>query len=172
MPNMAKYRYTLYDTIVFGTSAQNDQALFQVPQGGDTTHTKSFTNMRGAGALPAQEKFDIDKVGVYCDFNNLVPADLINMWIGNYLEIRVADNSALFIPLRAAAQYNAYAGHYSQGTAANGTMGGLVGDGYVLDYPIHVEGGVAMRVNVPQITALSVASVPVRILLHGILDRP
>lgn len=169
---MTKYRYTLYDTIVYGTTAQSEQALFQTPQGGDVTHTKSFTNMRGAGSLPTQEKFTVDKIGVYADFNNLVPADLINMWIGNYLEVRVADNSELLIPLRAAAQYNGYSGHYSQASGANATLGGLVGDGYYLDIPIEIPGGTALRVNVPQITALSVASVPVRVLLHGILDRP
>jgi len=167
-----KYRYTLYDTIVFGVAAQGEQALFQVPQGGDVTHTKSFTNMRGAGALPNQEKFSVDKIGVYADFNNLVPADLINIWIGNYLELRVADNSVLLIPLRSAAQYNAYSGHYSQAAAANAALGGLVNDGYALDIPVDIPGGTAMRVNVPQITALSVGAVNVRILLHGILDRP
>lgn len=167
-----KYRYTLYDSMVFGVAVQQEQALFQVPQGGDTTHTKSFTNMRGAGALPNQEKFVIDRIGVYMDFLNLVPADLENVWLSNYLELRVADNSVLLIPLRAAAQYNEFNGFYSQGAAANGTLGGLQGDGYVLDIPVEVPGGTALRVNLPQVTALTVAAVPVRVLLHGILDRP
>lgn len=167
-----KYRYTIYDTIIYGTAVQVEQALFQVPQGGDTLHTKSYTNMRGAGALPNQEKFTVDKVGVYCDFNNLVPADLLNLWRDEYLEVRVADNSVLLIPLRAAAQYNSFGGHFTQTAAANATLGGITNDGYALDIPIEIPGGTAMRVNVPQITVLSVAAVPVRILLHGILDRP
>lgn len=169
---MTKYRYTLYDSMIFGTAAQAEQPLFQVQQGGDTTHTKSFTNMRGAGSLPNQESFTIDKIGVYMDFLNLVPADLENVWLSNYLELRVADNSVLLIPLRAAAQYNGFNGFYSQAAAANASLGGLVGDGYALDLPILVPGGTALRVNMPQVTALTVASVPVRVLLHGILDRP
>ena len=169
---MTKYRYTLYDTMVFGVAVQPEQALFQVQQGADATHSKSFTNMRGAGSLPNQEKFSIDKIGVYVDFNVVLPADLYNIWLGNYLELRVADNSVLLIPLRAAAQYNSFGGHYSQAAAANGTMGGITNDGYELDIPVDVPGGTGLRVNVPQSTVLSVASIAVRVLLHGILDRP
>jgi len=166
-----KYKYTLYDTIVFGTALQGEQKLFQTISGGDTTHSKDFTNMRGSGALPQQEKFTIQKVGVFVDFNNLVQTDIINVWIKNYLEIRIADNSVLLIPLRAAAQYNGFNGFYSQAAAANGVLGGLVGDGYDIDPSIELAGGTPLAVNVPQNTVMTVANVLVRVLLHGILDR-
>lgn len=166
-----KYKYTLYDTIVFGTAVQAEQKLFQVISGGDATHTKSFTNMRGSGALPQQEKFTIQRVGVYIDFNNLVQTDIVNAWIGNYLEIRVADNSVLLIPLRAAAQYNGFNGYYSQAAAANGALGGLQGDGYEVDPSIELAGGTPLAVNIPQSVVMTVAAVNMRVLLHGILDR-
>lgn len=167
-----KITYPLFDTIVFGNATQAEQALFQVPQGGDTTHTKTFTNMRGAGALPVQENFTVKKIGVFVDFLVVLPSDLYNIWIGNYLELRVADQTLIQAPLRVFAQYNAFTGHYSQAAAANGTLGGIQNDGYELEDPIVIKGGTAFRVNVPQNTALSVASIPVRVVLHGELDRP
>lgn len=167
-----KLWYPIFDTMVFGNAVQAEQALFQVPQGGDTTHTKSFTNMRGAGAFPVQENFNVYAVGVFVDFNVVLPADLYNVWIGNYLELRVADQTMLQVPLRACAQYNSFNGHYSQAAAANGTLGGIQNDGYELKNPVPIKGGTAFRVNIPQATALSVASIPVRVILHGELDRP
>lgn len=167
-----KLTYPIFDTLVMGVAVQAEQALFQVQQGGDATHTKSFTNMRGAGAFPNQEKFTVYKIGVFVDFNVILPADLYNVWIGNYLELRVADQTMIQAPLRMFAQYNAFNGHYSQAAAANGTMGGIQNDGYELPQPVVIPGGTAFRVNIPQTVVLSVASINVRVILHGDLDRP
>lgn len=164
-------RYPLYDSVIFGTTAVGEQLLFQVPQGGDTTHTKSFTNARGAGFLPQNESFKVDNIGVFTDFNHLVPADLYNIWISNYLFVRVSDQTLFFAPLRSCARFQNFVGHYSQATAANGTFAGLAGDGMKLDVPIIIPGGVQFGVTVAQVTALSVANVPIRVVLDGILTR-
>lgn len=166
-----KYSYTLFDTAIFTTALAGEQALFQVAQGGDAVHTKAFTNMRGAGSLPNNESFNVKKIGVYQDFLNLVFADLLNIWLLSYLELRVNDESVLQIPLRAAAQYNGFGGHYSQAAAANGALGGLSNDGYALEFPVMIKGGVSWRVNVNQGVVTTVANIPVRVLLHGDLNR-
>lgn len=169
---MAKLTYPLFDTMLFGTAVQVEQALFQVQQGGDATHTKSFTNMRGAGALANSESFICKKIGVFMDFNTIVEADIESLWIGNYLELRVNDQTMIIAPLRLFAQYNGFVGHFTQAAAANDVMGGLQNDGYELEIPIMIPTGVAFRVNIPQNTVLSVASIPVRVILHGELTRP
>lgn len=164
--------YPLYDTAVFGTAAAGEVALFQVPQGGDPTHTKSFTNARGAGFLPQNESFEVNNIGVYMDFLNLVPADLENVWLSNYIYIRVSDQTLFFAPLRACARFNEFNGFYSQGAAANGSLGGLAGGGYDLGKnPIEIPGGVAFSVVIAQVTVLTVAAVPVRVVLDGTLTR-
>jgi hypothetical protein len=169
---VAKLAYPLFDTLVMGTAVQVEQALFQVQQGADATHNKSFTNMRGAGSLSNNESFICTKIGVFADFNFTVESDVENIWIGNYLELRVNDQTMIIAPLRLFAQSNGYAGHFTQTAAANDVMGGLQNDGYELVNPIAIPTGTAFRVNVPQVTVLSVASIPLRVVLHGILDRP
>lgn len=167
-----KLSYPIYDTLVMGVAVQAEQALFQVQQGGDATHTKQFTNMRGAGSFPAGESFMVKKIGVFVDFNLTVESDVENVWINNYLELRVNDQTMLLAPLRLFAQYNGYAGHFTQAAAANDVMGGLQNDGYELDNPIPIPTGTAFRVNVPQNTVLSAANILLRVVLHGELNRP
>lgn len=169
---MATLSYPIFDTLVFGNAVQTEQALFQVQQGGDATHTKSFTNMRGAGSFPNQESFLVKKISAFIDFLVVLPSDLYNVWIGNYLELRVADQTMIQAPLRMFANYNAFNGHYSQAAAANGTLGGIQNDGFELENPVMIDGGTAFRVNIPQTVALSVASIPLRVVLHGDLKRP
>lgn len=167
-----KLTYPIYDTLIMTNAVQAETALFQVQQGGDSTHTKSYTNMRGAGSFPAGESFLVNKIGVFMDFNAIVESDVENIWIGNYLELRVNDQTMILAPLRLFAQYNGFAGHFTQAVAANDVMGGLANDGYELVNPISIPTGTAFRVNIPQTVALSVASVPVRVVLHGELNRP
>jgi len=167
-----KLTYPLYDTLVMGTATQTEQALFQVQQGGDATHTKAFTNMRGAGSLANNESFVVTKIGCFLDFNLVAESDVENVWIGNYLELRVNDQTMIIAPLRVFAQYNGYVGHFTQAAAANDVMGGLQNDGYELPNPIAIPTGTAFRVNIPQNTVLTTASMPLRVILHGELNRP
>lgn len=167
-----KLTYPIYDSLPFGTAVQAEQALFQVQQGGDATHTKQFTNMRGAGSFPNNESMVVTKIGVFFDFNFTIESDVENIWINNYLELRVNDQTMIIAPLRMFAQYNGYAGHFAQTALANDVMGGLQNDGYELPNPIVIPTGTAFRVNIPQNTVLTVAAVPLRCVLHGIYDRP
>jgi hypothetical protein len=109
---------------------------------------------------------------VFGDFDFTVESDIKNIWVGNYLELRVNDQTMLIAPLRVFAQYNGFAGHFTQAVAANDVMGGLDNDGYELSNPIFIPTGTPFRVNIPQNTVLSVGSVPVRVVLHGELNRP
>lgn len=166
-----KLWYPLFDTLVMGVAVQTEQALFQVTQGADAVHTKSFTNMRGAGALSQGENFTIYKIGCFIDFVTLQETDAINAFVGNYLELRVSDESVLQAPLRLFAQNNAFGGHFTQAAAADNANIGVLGDGYELRNPVVIKGGTGFRVNIPQTVALSVAAVPFRVILHGELDR-
>ena len=168
---MAKYAYSLYDTAVFGTSLGGEQALFQVAQGADATHTKAFTNMRGAGSLPPNESFEIRNIMCFLDEPITVAADAQNVWQDSYIEVRVNDESLLFLPLRVTAGFNGFGGHFTQASAANAAPIGLIGNGYDIDPTILIPGGTAFRVNVNQGTVLSAASQNLRVLLNGILDR-
>lgn len=164
--------YPLYDTAIFNIAAAGEINLFQVPQGGDPTHTKSYTNARGAGFLPQNESFEVENIGVYMDFLNLVPADLENVWLSNYLYIRVSDQTLFFAPLRVCARWNEFNGFYSQAAAANASLGGLAGDGYDLGKnTIKIPGGVAFSVVIAQVTPMTVNSIPVRVVLDGELTR-
>lgn len=167
---MVDYSYCLYDTGVFGVAASVETSLFQVSQGGDATHTKSFTNSRGAGQMPQNEEFEIDHIGVAVDMN-LPTADYIAVWLNSYLEIRVNDETLFIAPLRALAQANAYGGHYTEAAASNEALIGLAGDGYTLKIPILIPGGTAFRVNIFQGTALATANTLVKVMLNGTLSR-
>ena len=167
---MADYSYCLYDTAVFGVAASVESSLFQVAQGGDSTHTKSFTNSRGAGQMPQNEAFEIDHIGVSVDMN-LPTADYIAVWLNSYLEIRVNDETLFIAPLRLLANANSFGGHYTEAVASAEALIGLMGDGYKLAIPINIPGGTAFRVNVFQGTALATASTLIKVTLNGTLSR-
>lgn len=161
--------YTLYDTAIFGTVANFESVLFQVAQGADVTHIESFTNMRGAGALPQEEAFKCNWIGVAVDFTSTLPQDYKAMWLGSFLEFRLSDKTVLKAPLAMFAAASGFSGHYSQAAAADNAAIGLMGNGYTLDIPIEISGGTAFRVRIVQGTVLSAVSKNVKVLLNGIL---
>jgi len=154
---MADYSYILYDTAVFGAVASAESILFQLPQGADATHTEAFTNMRGAAQLPVSESFTIDTVAVHPD-HALVNADIEAVWRGAFLQLRVADQNLLWVPLVACAWRAGYGGHFGQAAAANLGLIGREGDGFKLAIPIVLPGGTAFRVRVVQGPAVTAAS--------------
>lgn len=167
---MTDLSFVLWDTAIFGTVAAFEQALFQVAQGGDAIHTRSFTNSRGAGQLPANESMTVKHLGVALDAN-LLTADYINVWPLSFIEIRVNNETLFECPLRFLAKGNSYGGHYTEAAATNEAAIGLMGNGYDLEIPIEIEGGTAFKVNVFQGLALSAVSQPVRVALCGTLHR-
>lgn len=167
---MADLRYFLYDTAVFGTTAGTEHVLFQVAQGGDATHTEDFTNSRGAGSLPSEERFVCDRIGVFVDAA-IADAEVEKVFTGSFLEIRVADKSVFKAPLKVCAGYGGWSGHFTQATAANRALIGPA-QGYChLDIPIEIPGGTAFRVRVYQKTALAAAA-NVKVVLGGVLSTP
>lgn len=166
---MGRIIYDIYDTAIFGVSANTLHNLFQIIQGQDATHVKGFTNTRGAGQFPSEEDFTIESVGVYPDADFIL-ADLESMWRGSYLELTVTDKTMLLSPLAVFAKYAGWGGHYSQSTGADATAIGKLGMGRKLDIPIEVPGGTQFKVEVFQSVATA-AGMNVKVVLNGILVR-
>lgn len=163
--------YVMYDTAIFGVTALNENILFGVTQQTDTVHQEYFTNSRGASTFPNGEKFVIEEIAVWADYN-LPIADVQNMWVRSFLEIRVQDLIRFKAPLVMCAAYNSYGGHFTQAVAADEAIVGVQGKGLKLDIPIEVEGGVSWRVRVVQGTALAGAGREIKCALKGILTLP
>lgn len=166
---MAKLDYTLYDTALFGVAVA-EYSLFQNSQGSGAAFTKSITNMRGAGALPTSESFECQELHVYYEENPVI-ADALNVWLLSYLEFFVNDEQQLLIPLVMCASHNAFGGHYTEVAASDTAAIGQAGNGFMLKIPIMIPGGTQFRVNVYQGTVLSGASLNVKVIMRGVLDR-
>jgi hypothetical protein len=159
-------RFMLYDTWQPGVTASAQQVLFQVAQGADSTHTESFTNMRGSGSLPSQEKMVVDKISVIVD-KALAIADLTKWIYGSILEIRVSDFSRIKGPVAKFIDASAWSGSVIEAAAADTPTVGLVGDGYELDKFIEINGGTPFKVLLTQNLALSAAT-NIKVVLEGI----
>lgn len=159
----------LYDQATFADAAA-EHVLFQAGEGSSSTKTKSVTNFPGSGALPSGYIFEIQKISVFAD-EDFALAERETMWEQSYLELEVDNQEMFSCPLRLVADRNAFGGHYSETTASDEAMIGLVGDGYMLPIPVTVQGGQNVRVNIYQGVA-GTASMEVKCCLHGILSTP
>lgn len=167
---MPDLRYALYDTYVFGAAASNGR-LFQVAEGGDATHTTAFTNSRGAGVIPQNEKFQIKHIYAIEDYVPLI-ANRANITIASWLELIVSNKSVLKIPLILAWYSNSYGGHFTQAAAADLAVIGRLGYGFdVSEQPIPINGGEQFTLIVNQGTAVAAAS-NVKFVLDGVLSIP
>lgn len=167
---MADYRYVLYDTADFGTTAGTNHLLFQIAEGADANHAEYRCNMRGNGVLPSEESFTVERIHVWNN-SELPEADVQKLIDGTLLEVRVSDKTVLKIPLRLAISHTAYGGHYTQSTAGNRTIIGLEGEGFALSEPIQINGGVRFSVRVYQRLAMT-ASEEIVVALEGVLSTP
>lgn len=163
-----KYDFVLYDTAPFANAANTDLTLFQVPRGGDATHNEQYTNMRGAGTLPANEQFDVSWIGLIIDHNTLI-ADIPKIQVASFFEFIYMDKSILKLPLAMIIAASAYGGFYTQAAAADEAAIGLLGNGLSLNLPIVIKGGDAFRARVYQGTALS-GTVNFKLAFRGIYD--
>lgn len=161
--------YILYDTIPFGVVADTTHTLFQVAQGGDATHTKQFTNMRGSGQLPINEKMRVRKLMVTV-WNEIPQADIEDIFNGNYVEIRIKDEVVFWSPLIYLASHNDYSGTINQAAAADRFLSGRVGQGYILEPNLFLNGGDSFRVDVFQDNAFAAAD-NAWFAMEGILTR-
>lgn len=162
---MAELDFVLYDTVPFGATANAEFNLFQITQGGDSTHNEQFTNMRGAGALPQNESFKVNWIGVVVDFQT-VKADVDTMFNSSFLEVRVADFSRLKAPTALFVSNSAYGGGALEATIVDTITVGLMGDGFHLNIPIDIKGGDPFRVRVVQGPAITAAS-NMKVCLRG-----
>lgn len=168
---MPDYSWMLYDTAVFGTSAGVTSSLFQVSEGGDATHTSDFTNSRGAGVIPTNEKFLINWIGVTFE-SNIVEADVDDWYVAGYVRIFIANLICFHAPILPLIAHSAFSGVLAQAAAANRALVNRLGNGYNFRQPLSLKGGDAFKVEVYQGTLLATASMRVKILLDGILTRP
>jgi len=164
---MADFHTTLFDTWQPGTTALAEAALFQVPQGGDATHTSNFTNSRGAGQLPAEESFLVKRIGLQLDEMPLY-ADLSKVLFGGVVEIRIGDKVVFSAPARRLVQASGFLGNTVTASAAAVDAMGFSGDGFTLEVPIVLAGGKRFVVNCKQGVALSTA-IDLKVVLEGIL---
>lgn len=164
---MADLSYVLFDTAPFGNAAGVEMLLFQVQQGGDSTHTEQFTNMRGPGFLPQKEIFVVDKISSVVDVV-LAEADVQSWFRATFLEIRLNNQTYLKIPIVLTVDGSLYGGHFTQAAAANRALIGVQGDGYELKMPIKIEGQQPFVVRILQGTALAAANQFIKVCLHGV----
>lgn len=161
----ATFDYDLFDSVVFGTTAALIQALFQTAEGADATHTRQFTNMRGAGSLPTAESFTVRSIHVVSEVSP-PQADIEKIYQDSWLEFILNNLSILRSPLRMFASSSDWYGHFTQAAAADITVLGAGGMGRNLAIPVVIPGGTAFKVNVYNGTALS-ANHTLRVLLRG-----
>lgn len=161
---------TLYDTWQPGTTASAEASLFQTAQGGDTTHTESFTNARGAGQLPAQEKFEIRNIKLIQD-EQIAEADFDTRLFGAFIELKLKDKSLLKAPASMFFAHSSYSGHFTQATAALTQAIGPMGEGFQLEIPIMIEGGQRFVIRCVQGAAFA-SAIDFKVVLEGILSLP
>lgn len=166
---MTDISYVLYDTVVLGTVANTDNSLFQVTQGADATHTELFTNARGSGALPNQEKMVVEKISVIIDTVQTVIADLQKALSNTFVELKVQDFTWFKAPVQLLVDATSWGGTIQLAAAANQNPIGLLGDGYELKIPVLIAGGTPFKVRYFQGTALSAGSFNIKVCLHGTL---
>jgi len=167
MPTLS---WVMYDTVIFGTTANVVHTAFVVQQGGAAGKGKEITNMIGPGELPAQNSMEINRIGV-SHHDGLVLADIEDIWDETYLELFINNQTYFISPLRLLANRNGYGGHYSQAAAADEFVIGLLGDGYELPVSIIVPSGTQFKVEVKQGPVMA-ANTNVLISLYGKLTRP
>lgn len=166
---MATYPFWLYDTAPFSTVANTTHTLFQIPQGGDSTHTKQFTNMRASAALPQNEKMVIRAIHAII-WDEVPEADLHDVWDGSYLEMTISDELLFRVPLVMCASMNAWGGSTNETAGAGLGAIGKMGSGLLLNPSIELIGGDSFKVEVFQQEVMT-AQENIWIVLEGILNR-
>lgn len=164
MPDLS---WVLYDTAVFNTTANVGHELFQVSQGGDTTHTEDFTNSPGAASLPANQNFEIKAIGVYPE-HDITAAELVKIYNKSWLELKVSESVKLKLPLSLVAAPQEFSGAVGAAAGSGLSWAGPVFD---LEIPIPVPGGTQYKVTIQQVVATAAAE-QLKVCLFGTLTRP
>lgn len=163
---MPELTYSFYDTATFLDSAKNVHQLFQNREGVDSTNDKYKTNSRGNGEFPTSEKFLCKKLLFFPD-SDVPLADLEDALLNSYVEIQYRDTTVFRATLRECVALSAWQGQYSQASAADDALIGIVNNGYMLENPLLFEGGNSFRVLIGQGTALSADTFTFKFVMQG-----
>lgn len=162
--------WIIYDTAPFTIAAAGQLTLFQVPQGGDSTHVEAYCNTPGAGSLPANQAFVIKAIAIYPD-QDVTIGDLRLVFKQSYLELIVADKVMLKCPIAFLAAPMQFSEAVNAADPLVLAAGAYSAPLFELTLPIHIPGGTPWKVNITQITDI-IANVQVKCLLIGTLTRP
>ena len=169
---MARYDYPLYDTALFGTTANTTHTLFQNGQGSSSTKGSNITNMRGGGQLPDKERFYIKGVGVHVDDIGLSDDDIQGLFMGSILTIEYDNLKVFQVPTYICSDKNRVGGVKTEATASAFDYFGQEGDAYQFSNEIFIEGGKNITVTITQPLAMDTASMDIKVVLYGDLDTP
>ena len=168
---MAKIDYTIYDTALFGTTANTDHDLFTIAQGGASNKGKTITNMRGNSQFPVGEAFTIHKIGVTID-DVLTDDDIQGLFLGSTLELIYNNTTVFLVPTAQLSYRNAVQGIKTEASASAFDFFGLMGDGHEFKAPLTIQGGKNFRGILHQGLAVDNASMDIKVMLIGMLDSP
>lgn len=169
---MAKLDYPIYDTAVFGTTANNKTTLFQSGQGSGGGNGEAITNMRGSGQFPDRETFEIMKIGIHINTISLTDDDIQGLFVNSILTLNYNNVKMLQAPLYMFSDLNAVQGIKTESTASPFDMFGQEGKGYDLRKPLVIQGGKSFNVEILQGLAVDNASQNLYCVLYGMLDAP
>lgn len=158
---------TLFDGWPVAAAALSpEQALFQVIRGGDAVHIDTFTNMRGAGQLPSTESFEIHRIDLLMD-GVIVIADMDVFLAAALIELRLKERTVFSCPARHLLSSFRYSGAILAAAAIDAiTMGA---NGFALDIPIVIPGGVNFVVRAVQQPGAIAAAILLKVVLSGYL---
>ena len=168
---MTDLSFVLYDTALFSTTDEVDFRLFQVAEGGDSTHVKAFTNARGAGILPSTEVFVAEWLGVFPN-EQLAEADMGIWFVDGYISVEIQNREVFRAPLALVLAGQKAGGHFTQAAAAARNLITISGEGYMLKLPLTIPGGVPWAVILHQGTVLATATQAIVCALSGVLTTP
>ena len=169
---MAELDYPIYDTMVWGTTANTKHTLFQSGQGSGGGNGEQLTNMRGSGQFPDKEDFTVSRIGVHVNNVTLTADDIAGLFVNSILTINYNNVKILQAPLYNFSDKNAVQGTYSEASASDFNYFGQLGEGYKLSKPFTIRGGKSFNIEVLQGLALDAVSQNILVTMFGMLNTP
>jgi hypothetical protein len=167
---MPVYHTTLFDGWPVAAAALSPNALlFQVIRGGDAVHIASFTNMRGAGQLPSTESFEVHKISLLMD-GTIPIADMDVFLAAALVEMRIKERTVFSAPGRHLLGSFRYSGGILAAAAIDAIT--MSNNGFALDLPITIPGGVNFVVEGTQQPVAIAAPILMKVVLDGYLTTP
>lgn len=169
---MAILDYPIYDTALFGTTANTTHTLFQSGQGSSSAKGATITNARGSGQFPDRESFKVLRIGVHVDDIGLSDDDIQGLFMGSYLTFNYNNVKVMQAPTYLFSDKNDVQGIKTEASASAFDYFGQSGTGYMLTKPLVIQGGKQFNVEIFQALALDNANMDIKCVLYGELDTP